>query len=83
MGPFLAKRVTGLVIRLETLMYKTSYRYEKNHAKWQPDGLAYDPLTRQLYLLELTRWNNSGQSNLLDALERKAIKYNVFCEALC
>jgi hypothetical protein len=59
----------------ETPIGASRFRSDPSYRNWQPDGLAFNPHTKELILLELTRCNDSRHSSNLDAVERKQLKY--------
>ena len=63
-------------IRLELAMADSGLSHSSKYRLWRPDGMAFDAKTKTLYLLELTRCSDSRQSSLLQAVERKEVKYD-------
>eukprot|EP00961_Rhodomonas_salina_P018213 244844-Rhodomonas_salina.2 len=51
------------------------------YSRWKPDGITYDSMTDTSTLLEFARCNNSRHSTLLEAVERKQVKYQVLLDA--
>ena len=63
-------------IRLELQMADSGLKHSSKYRSWRPDGMAFDERSKTLYLLELTRCADSRQSSLLQAVERKEVKYD-------
>ena len=57
-------------------MADSGLKHSSKYSNWRPDGMAFDGRSKTLYLLELTRCSDSRQSSLLQAVERKEIKYD-------
>ena len=69
-------------IKVETPLSATGLKHSPAYTNWRPDGLAYRPDTKTLYVLEFTRCSDSRQSSLLIAMEKKELKYDVLLRDL-
>ena len=63
-------------IRVELAMEDTGLKCSPLYRLWRPDGLAFDEKLKILYIMEFTRCSDSRQNSLLEALERKIVKYD-------
>ena len=64
------------VLTTETPMARSGFRVDAKYSKWQPDGLFYNATTKTLHVLEFTRCSDARDSALLEAVERKTVKYD-------
>ena len=63
-------------------MEDTGLKCSPLYRLWRPDGLAYDDKLKTLYVMEFTRCSDSRQNSLLEALERKVVKYDELLQDL-
>jgi hypothetical protein len=75
-GRILQHAAPHWTIKLEMAMGDSGLRHSGTYSNWRPDGMAYDPKTKTLYFLELTRCSDARDSALLEAVERKVVKYD-------
>eukprot|EP00961_Rhodomonas_salina_P144047 1939008-Rhodomonas_salina.1 len=66
----------------ETQMSRSTLLHSPAYTNWRPNGLAYDPDTDTIMLLEFTRCSDSRHDALLEAVERKEIKYQELLDDL-